>query len=96
MIALVYVFWCDQFGGFGWGWSSGWGEGWREARRVGSEQTGTLWVIRVLGRLLVEEVMEEDLALEVIEVDGARSEETSDSLVHVVQSLGGEINLQNK
>ena len=77
------------------GWSSGWGEGWREARRVGSEQTGTLWVIRVLGRLLVEEVMEEDLALEVIEVDGARSEETSDSLVHVVQSLG-EIKLQNK
>ena len=87
------------------GWSSGGGEGWREARRVGSEQTGTVWVIRVLllgrppeeeeeeeGR---EEVIEADLARELSELDEARSEDTSDSLVHVVQSLG-EIKLQNK
>ena len=40
-----------------------------------------------------EEVIEADLARE---VDGARSEDTSDSLVHVVQSLGGKIKLQNK
>ena len=66
------------------GWSSGGGEGGREARRVGSEQTGTVWVIRVLllGRPLeeeeegTEEVIEADLVLEVIEVDGARSEDT--------------------
>ena len=43
-----------------------------------------------------EEVIEADLARAVFEVDGARSEDTSDSLVHVVQSLGEKIKLQNK
>ena len=97
-------------GELGGGWSSGEGEeeGWREERRVGSEQTGTLCVIRVLlGRSAeaeeedeegMEEVIEADLdrGEVTVEVDAeARSEDTSDSLVQVVQSLG-KIKLQNK
>ena len=85
---LIFLTFADS-GEFG-GWSSGGGEGWRDASRVGSEQTGTLCVIRVLLGRPPEEKEEEvkEADLEVAEEDGARTEDTSDSLVHVVESLG--------